>query len=50
MTGVYSLSKKKAFRLFQGRDVYDEWRFTEQTLLNQGPPLPTGGPGPGIGR
>ena len=51
VTGVYSLSKKKAFRLFDGRDVYDEWRFTEQTLLNQGPPVPTGGgPGPGIGR
>ncbi len=50
VTGVYSLSKKKAFRLFDGRDVYDEWRFTEQTLLNQGPPLPTGAPGPGIGR
>lgn len=50
VTGVYSLSKKKAFRLFNGRDVYDEWRFTEQTLLNQGPPLPALPPGPGIGR
>jgi type II secretory pathway pseudopilin PulG len=50
ITGVYSLSQKKAFRLFNGRDVYSEWRFTEQTLMNQGPPLPAGPPGPGIGR
>jgi type II secretory pathway pseudopilin PulG len=48
ITGVYSTSKKKAFRVYQGRDVYDEWRFTEQTVLNQGPPVQTG-PGPGIG-
>ena len=48
--GVYSLSKKKAFRLFNGRDVYDEWKFTEQTLMNQGPQPPAGPPGPGIGR
>jgi type II secretory pathway pseudopilin PulG len=50
VTGVYSLSKKKAYRLYQGRDVYSDWRFTEQTLLNQGPPVPAGPPGPGIGR
>lgn len=43
--GVYSLSKKKAFRLYQGRDVYNDWRFSEQTLVNTGPPMP---PGPGI--
>jgi type II secretory pathway pseudopilin PulG len=48
VTGVYSLSRKKAFRLFQGRDVYSDWRFTEQTLLNQGPPIPAAPPGPGI--
>jgi type II secretory pathway pseudopilin PulG len=48
VTGVYSLSKKKALRLFGGRDVYSDWRFTEQTLLNQGPPVPAGPPGPGI--
>ena len=46
--GVYSLSKKKGLRQFNGRDVYDEWRFTEQTLLNQGPPIQTA-PGPGVG-
>ena len=50
VTGVYSLSKKKAFRLFNGRDVYNEWRFTEQTLMNQAPQPPAGPPGPGIGR
>jgi len=50
VTGVYSLSKKKAFRLFNGRDVYNEWRFTEQTLMNQTPQAPAGPPGPGIGR
>jgi type II secretory pathway pseudopilin PulG len=50
VTGVYSLSKKKAFRLFNGKDVYNEWRFTEQTLMNQAPQAPAGPPGPGIGR
>jgi len=50
VTGVYSLSKKKAFRLFNGRDVYSEWRFTEQTLMNQAPQPPAAPPGPGIGR
>jgi len=48
VTGVYSLSHKKALRLFQGRDVYSDWRFTEQTLVNQGPAVPAGPPGPGI--
>ncbi|HTS01555.1 MAG TPA: type II secretion system protein [Thermoanaerobaculia bacterium] len=48
ITGVYSLSKKKAFRLFDGRDTYNQWQFTEQTLLNQGPPVSPGPPGPGV--
>ena len=45
--GVYSTSRKKGYRLFTGRENYNEWRFTEQTLLGQSPsaPLP---PGPGI--
>ncbi|HEX7528309.1 MAG TPA: type II secretion system protein [Thermoanaerobaculia bacterium] len=50
ITGVYSTSKKKGYRLFAGRENYNEWRFTEQTILNQGssgPPMP---PGPGITR
>ncbi len=50
IAGVYSLSKKKGLRLFNGRDVYVEWKFTEQTLMNQAPQVPAGPPGPGIGR
>jgi type II secretory pathway pseudopilin PulG len=49
--GVYSTSKKKGYRLFSGRENYNEWRFTEQTLLTQAPggaPVPQ--PGPGIAR
>jgi type II secretory pathway pseudopilin PulG len=48
--GVYSTSKKKGYRLFSGRENYNEWRFTEQTLLNQSPSSPPQQPGPGIGR
>ena len=50
VSGVYSLSKKKSLRLFQGHDVYSDWRFNEQTLLNQVPQIPGGGaqPGPGV--
>ena len=47
--GVYSTSKKKGYRLFTGRENYNEWRFTEQTLLNQAPSGPPPAPGPGIG-
>lgn len=50
ITGVYSTSKKKGHRLFTGRENYNEWRFTEQTLLNQAPSGPPPAPGPGIGR
>jgi type II secretory pathway pseudopilin PulG len=51
ITGVYSRSTKKGYRIFGGREHYNEWRFTEQTLLGQGsagtamPPSP---PGPGV--
>jgi type II secretory pathway pseudopilin PulG len=48
--GVYSTSKKKGYRLFAGRENYNEWRFTEQTILNQAPSGPPPAPGPGIGR
>ncbi|MFI5120227.1 MAG: prepilin-type N-terminal cleavage/methylation domain-containing protein [Thermoanaerobaculia bacterium] len=44
--GVYSTSKKKGYRQFSGRENYNEWRFTEQTLLNQGSGVPCP-PGPG---
>jgi type II secretory pathway pseudopilin PulG len=50
ITGVYSTSKKKGYRLFTGRENYNEWRFTEQTILNQAPSGPPPAPGPGIGR
>ena len=48
--GVYSTSKKKGYRLFSGRENYNEWRFTEQALLNQSPSGPPQQPGPGIAR
>ncbi len=53
IAGVYSKSKKKGFREFNGRDTYDQWQFTEQTLMNQasvpqgGPCAQSGKPGPG---
>lgn len=30
--GVYSKSKKEGLRTFQGRKVYEEWKFTENTV------------------
>jgi type II secretory pathway pseudopilin PulG len=47
ITGVYSKSKKKAFRIYDGRDVYADWHFTEASLLGAGVPLPSP-PGPGV--
>jgi type II secretory pathway pseudopilin PulG len=51
VAGVYSLAQKKALRLYEGRDSYNEWRFTEQSLgfssqpdLGGAPPV---APGPG---
>ena len=48
--GVYSKATGKGYRLWEGRESYSEWRFTEQSLTGK----PTGtegstGPGPGIG-
>jgi type II secretory pathway pseudopilin PulG len=49
VAGVYSLSKKKALRLFNGRDTYNQWQFTEQSLLNEAPGTPVStAPGPGF--
>ncbi len=48
ISGVYSRSTKKGYRLFTGREHYNEWQFTEQTLLNQGPGRPPVPPGPGV--
>jgi type II secretory pathway pseudopilin PulG len=46
VAGVYSKSKKKGYRIYQGREAYNEWRFTEQALTQQtGAPAP---PGPGV--
>ena len=44
--GVYSTLRKKGYGLFNGRENYNEWQFTEQTLMNQSPSAPV--PGPGI--
>src|ERR1700687_3718468 len=46
--GVYSTSKKKGYRMFSGRENYNEWRFTEQTLLSAAPSAPPLPPGPGV--
>jgi len=46
IAGVYSKSKKKGYRIYQGREAYNDWRFTEQTLMQQtGAPTV---PGPGV--
>ena len=44
--GVYSKSTQRGYRLWEGREAYNEWRFTEQSLSggSEG-----GQPGPGIG-
>jgi hypothetical protein len=48
VTGVYSQSTKKGFKTFQGRENYNDWKFTEQTVF--GAAASGGGaPGPGIG-
>jgi type II secretory pathway pseudopilin PulG len=48
--GVYSKSTERGYRLWEGRESYNEWRFTEESL---GAKAGTGGsgmgPGPGIG-
>jgi type II secretory pathway pseudopilin PulG len=48
VTGVYSKSTAKGFRTFQGRETYNEWKFSEQTVF--GAAAATGVmPGPGLG-
>jgi type II secretory pathway pseudopilin PulG len=51
ITGVYSKSKKKAYKIYQGRDVYFDWRFTEALLMGTGIFTSTNNPGsiPGPG-
>lgn len=36
ITGVYCKSQAKSIRVYQGRDEYHLWRFTEQTLSDGG--------------
>lgn len=50
ITGVYSKSKKKAYKIFQGRDVYFDWRFSESLLTGTVTTTnnPGGIPGPGV--
>ncbi len=50
ITGVYSKSRKKAYRIYQGRDIYADWRFTEQSLLGTAGPGSPVKPGPGVGK
>jgi hypothetical protein len=45
--GVYSKSTERGFRLWEGREAYNEWRFTEASLLSRG--AEGGQMGPGIG-
>ena len=48
ISGVYSKSKKKGYRIYDGREIYSEWRFTEASLgIGPGPGSP---PGPGVVR
>jgi type II secretory pathway pseudopilin PulG len=45
--GVYSTSAEKGYRLWEGREVYSEWRFTEASLGKGTGPSQPAGPAPG---
>lgn len=50
--GVYSKSTERGYRLWEGREAYNEWRFTEASLTGGAQTTVPGagpGPGPGIG-
>lgn len=47
--GVYSKSTDKGYRLWEGREAYNEWRFTEASLTGKATTESGTGPGPGIG-
>lgn len=47
--GVHSRSTEKGYRLWEGRQSYNEWRFTEASLTGMMPGGSGMGPGPGIG-
>lgn len=46
--GVYSKSTERGYRLWEGREAYNEWKFTEASLTNKG--QSGSGPGPGGNR
>ncbi len=45
--GVHSKSTERGYRLWEGREAYNEWRFTEASLLGTGVSGSGQGPGPG---
>lgn len=48
--GVYSKLAEKGYRLWEGRQSYNEWRFTEESLATLGTAGGgSAGPGPGLG-
>jgi type II secretory pathway pseudopilin PulG len=47
--GVYSKSAERGYRLWEGRQSYNEWRFTEASLAGMPVSGSGTGPGPGIG-
>lgn len=48
--GVYSKSTERGYRLWEGREAYNEWKFTEASLVGGAPGIGSGGgPGPGVG-
>lgn len=48
--GVYSKSTERGYRLWEGREAYNEWKFTEASLTGGAPGVGSGGgPGPGMG-
>jgi type II secretory pathway pseudopilin PulG len=47
--GVYSKSTEKGYRTWEGREAYNEWRFTEQSIAGAAASGSGSGPGPGIG-
>jgi type II secretory pathway pseudopilin PulG len=47
--GVYSKSTEKGYRTWEGREAYNEWRFTEQSIAGTAASGSGAGPGPGIG-
>jgi len=47
--GVHSRSTDRGYRLWEGREAYNEWRFTEASLVGTAVGGSGQGPGPGSG-